>query len=74
MAQSIRAEATTSGIRVTLIQPGLVDTTAVSDDRLTDPMLAPDDVARTVLFALEQPPTVDINEIVIRPTGQNPHR
>jgi len=74
MAQSIRAEATTTGIRVTLIQPGLVDTSAASPHRHADPKLEPQDIARTVLFALEQPKTVDINEIVVRPTGQSPQR
>jgi NADP-dependent 3-hydroxy acid dehydrogenase YdfG len=74
MAQSIRAEATATGIRVTLIQPGLVDTTAASPHRLADPKLEPQDIARAVLFALEQPQRVDINEIVVRPTGQNPQR
>lgn len=74
MAQSIRAEATGTGVRVTLIQPGLVDAGETAPDRATDPALSPDDVARTVLFALEQPDTVDINEIVVRPTGQQPHR
>jgi NADP-dependent 3-hydroxy acid dehydrogenase YdfG len=74
MAQSIRAEAATTGIRVTVVQPGLVDTAAASPDRHADPKLAPDDIARTVLFALDQPKSVDVNEIVVRPTGQNPHR
>jgi NADP-dependent 3-hydroxy acid dehydrogenase YdfG len=74
MAQSIRAEATATGIRVTLIQPGLTDTGPASPDRAADPKLAPDDVARTVLFALDQPASVDVSEIVVRPTGQRPHR
>ncbi len=74
MAQSIRAEVTGTGVRVTLIQPGLVDTGERSPGRVTDPALDADDVARTVLFALDQPDTVDIGEIVIRPTGQHPHR
>ncbi|CAI7975074.1 SDR family oxidoreductase [Frankia sp. Hr75.2] len=74
LAQSIRAEATHTGVRVTLIQPGLVDTGERSPDRVTDPVLDVEDVARAVLFALDQPDTVDISEIVIRPTGQHPHR
>ncbi len=30
----------------------------------------PNDVARAVLFALSQPPHVDVNEILVRPTAQ----
>jgi NADP-dependent 3-hydroxy acid dehydrogenase YdfG len=74
MAQSICAEATTTGIRVTLIQPGLVDSGPISPDRAADPALSPGDLARTVIFALTQPSSVDISEIVVRPTGQQPWR
>ncbi|WP_018506385.1 SDR family oxidoreductase [Parafrankia discariae] len=74
MAQSIRAEAAGTGVRVTLLQPGLVDAGDTTPDRAADPRLRPEDVARTVLFALDQPDTVDINEIIIRPTGQAAHR
>ncbi|GAA2443637.1 hypothetical protein GCM10010191_70280 [Actinomadura vinacea] len=74
MAQSIRAEAAATGIRVTVIQPDLVDTAAASPDRHADPKVASGDIARTVLFALDQPRSIDVNEIVIRPTGQSPHR
>ncbi len=74
MAQSIRAEVTSTGVRVTLIQPGLVKAGETSPDRATDPKLGTTDVARAVLFSLEQSDTVDINEIVVRPTGQQPHR
>lgn len=74
IAQSIRAEATATGIRVTLIQPGLTGAGPESLDRAADPKLAPADIARAVLFALEQPPSVDVSEIVVRPTGQRPHR
>ena len=33
--------------------------------------LQPDDIARAVMFAIEQPPHVDVNEILIRPTAQS---
>jgi NADP-dependent 3-hydroxy acid dehydrogenase YdfG len=42
----------------------------ISEEQRAKPNLVPDDVARAVLFALEQPPSVDLNEIVVRPTGQ----
>jgi NADP-dependent 3-hydroxy acid dehydrogenase YdfG len=74
IAQSVRAEVAAAGVRVTLIQPGLVDAGAVSPGREADPKLAPADVARAVLFALGQPAGVDVSEIVVRPTGQQPFR
>ncbi|MBW8059835.1 MAG: SDR family oxidoreductase [Solirubrobacterales bacterium] len=58
-----------SAIRVTLIEPGMVDT-PFFDNRPGDWALSDDDIARSVMFALEQPPGVDINEILIRPTRQ----
>jgi NADP-dependent 3-hydroxy acid dehydrogenase YdfG len=74
IAQSIRAEAAPTGIRVTLIQPGLTDAGPTAADRVGDPKLDPDDIARAVMFAVQQPASVDISEIVVRPTGQHPHR
>jgi NADP-dependent 3-hydroxy acid dehydrogenase YdfG len=69
MAASIRAEAVGTGVRVTLLQPGVIDTGLLRDDLRTRPMLEPEVISRVVLFAIEQPPSVDVNEIVIRPTG-----
>ncbi len=56
-------------IRVTLIEPGMVDT-PFFDNRPGDRALQDDDIARAVVFALEQPKGVDVNEILIRPTSQ----
>ncbi len=69
MGESARQELNGSGVRVTLIEPGMVDTPFFSD-RPTDP-LHPDDIARAVMYAVSQPPHVDVNEILIRPTAQN---
>jgi NADP-dependent 3-hydroxy acid dehydrogenase YdfG len=33
--------------------------------------LSADAIARSVLYAVSQPPDVDVNEILIRPTAQN---
>jgi NADP-dependent 3-hydroxy acid dehydrogenase YdfG len=70
LAGSIREEAVGTGVRVTLLQPGLVDTELIYEEMREQPLLDPDDVARAVCYALGQPPTVDVNEIVLRPTGQ----
>jgi NADP-dependent 3-hydroxy acid dehydrogenase YdfG len=32
--------------------------------------LQPEDVARAVMYAVAQPPHVDVNEILVRPTAQ----
>jgi NADP-dependent 3-hydroxy acid dehydrogenase YdfG len=69
MAEAARKDLHGTGIRVTLIGPGIVDT-AFYDDPPGGAPLVPDDVARAVLYALEQPPHVSINEIIMRPTEQ----
>jgi NADP-dependent 3-hydroxy acid dehydrogenase YdfG len=57
------------GIRVTVIEPGMVDT-PFFDNRPGDRALSDDDIARAVLFALDQPAGVDVNEILVRPVSQ----
>jgi NADP-dependent 3-hydroxy acid dehydrogenase YdfG len=56
-------------IRVTLIEPGMTDT-PFFDNRPGEWALRDDDIAKAVLYALEQRPGVDVNEILIRPTSQ----
>lgn len=56
-------------IRVTLIEPGMVDT-PFFDTRPGDWALRDADIARAVMFALGQREGVDVNEILIRPTRQ----
>jgi NADP-dependent 3-hydroxy acid dehydrogenase YdfG len=70
MAESLRQELDGSGVRVTVIAPGMTDTPFFSQRPLDVPLEA-DDVARAVLFALSQPPHVDVNEILVRPTAQS---
>ncbi|MDX3189911.1 SDR family oxidoreductase [Streptomyces sp. MN03-5084-2B] len=70
MAGAIREEAVGTGVRVTLINPGITDTDILTEGQRKKPKLEPDDVARAVLYALQQPPSVDVNEILVRPTGQ----
>jgi NADP-dependent 3-hydroxy acid dehydrogenase YdfG len=57
------------GIRVTLIEPGMVDT-PFFDNRPGEWALSDEDIAKAVMFALEQRQGVDVNEILIRPTRQ----
>jgi NADP-dependent 3-hydroxy acid dehydrogenase YdfG len=69
MGEAARQELVGSGVRVTLIEPGVVDTPFF--DRGAGPdALQPDDVAGAVMFAVSQPPHVNVNEILVRPTGQ----
>ena len=69
MAESARQELNGTGVRVTVIAPGIVDTEFFAKTPLDEPLHV-DDIARAVLYALDQPPHVDINEILIRPTAQ----
>ncbi len=73
MAQAIRNEMVGTGIRVTLVEPGIVDTPFWDNLQKPDAAkeLLPDDIARAVMFAVCQPPHVDVNDILIRPTGQS---
>jgi NADP-dependent 3-hydroxy acid dehydrogenase YdfG len=78
MGESVRQELDGTGVRVTVIAPGMVDTpfigkvpsTAELPVVLLEAPLHRDDVARAVLFALSQPRHVDVNEILVRPTTQ----
>jgi NADP-dependent 3-hydroxy acid dehydrogenase YdfG len=68
LRQELRQMHENHGIRVTLIEPGMTDT-EFFDQRPKD-ALADDDIARAVIWALEQPEGVDVNEILIRPSSQ----
>lgn len=69
MGEALRTEVADSPIKVTLVEPGQVDT-PFFDNRPTGALTA-DDVAGTVIFALSQPPHVDLNEILVRPINQS---
>jgi NADP-dependent 3-hydroxy acid dehydrogenase YdfG len=68
MGEALRAEVAETNMKVTLIEPGMVDTPFF--DNPVSNALEPDDIARTVMFALTQPPHVDVNEILVRPIHQ----
>jgi NADP-dependent 3-hydroxy acid dehydrogenase YdfG len=69
MGESARQELDGTGVRVTLIEPGMVATPFF--DNPVSGALEADDVARAVMFAVSQPPHVDVNEILVRPTAQS---
>ncbi|MBK5920666.1 short-chain dehydrogenase [Rhodothalassium salexigens] len=62
----LREEVRGTGVRVTLIEPGVVDTAFFDDPKPEG--LRPEDVARSVLYALSQPATVDVHEVMVLPT------
>lgn len=80
IADSVRQEVGPKGIRVITVEPGVVisefQEVASYPPEIVPNMLKgatplqPEDIGRTVLAALELPPHVSLNEILVRPTGQ----
>jgi NADP-dependent 3-hydroxy acid dehydrogenase YdfG len=68
MGEALRQEISDTDIKVTLVEPGMVDT-PFFENRPTGALEA-DDIARAVMYALTQPPHVDVNEILVRPIHQ----
>ena len=68
MGEAARQDLNGTGVRVTLIEPGMVDT-PFFENRPSN-ALQDEDIARGVIYALSQPPHVDVNEILIRPIAQ----
>jgi NADP-dependent 3-hydroxy acid dehydrogenase YdfG len=68
MGEAARQDLNGTGVRVTLIEPGMTDTPFFEEPPMD--ALRDDDVARAVMYAVSQPPHVDVNEILIRPTAQ----
>lgn len=68
MGEAARKDLHGTGVRVTLIEPGMTDT-PFFENRPSD-ALQDDDIARAVLYAASQPPHVNVNEILVRPTAQ----
>jgi NADP-dependent 3-hydroxy acid dehydrogenase YdfG len=69
MGESARQELDGTGVRVTVIAPGMTDTPFFEAMPLDAPLVS-DDIARAVHYALSQPLHVDVNEILVRPTAQ----
>lgn len=82
-SEGLRQEALHLGIRVTLVEPGFVDTelqghnvhpaVVAGTKKMREEIgqvLSAEDIARGVLYVLSQPQHVSVNEVLIRPTGQ----
>ena len=81
-SESLRKEVHKDNIRVTVIEPGLVATEL--PQQITDPVvkeqiqdyyqsvkaLESEDIAAAIVYAVTQPPHVNVNEILLRPTEQ----
>ena len=77
ISEGLRQES--KNIRVTTISPGVVETelgSDITDDSAKGALkefrkiaLAPDAIARAVLYAVSQPDDVDVNEVIVRPTA-----
>jgi NAD(P)-dependent dehydrogenase (short-subunit alcohol dehydrogenase family) len=70
LAENLRMHATTRGIGVTLVNPGMTDTPFWQGDSAPSFALPPEPVAEAICFALDQPAGVDLNTLTIRPIGQ----
>lgn len=81
ISEGLRQEAG-ENLRVTVVSPGFVRTDFV--DTVTNPevrerlratrdtlAIPPEAIARAIAFAVEQPATVDVGDIVVRPTAQS---
>jgi len=62
----LREEIKGSGVRVTLLEPGMVDTPFFDEPK--PDALSSDDIARAVVYALTQPAHVDVHELMVLPT------
>jgi NADP-dependent 3-hydroxy acid dehydrogenase YdfG len=78
VSQSLRAETASSGLRVTCIQPGNVETPLLATSTDTDALkefgeptgakvLEPADIGRAVVYAVSQPEWCAVNEILVEP-------
>lgn len=81
ITEGLRQELTPYNIRTTVISPGLTQsnlTESINESQLKDAVkgmmaiaMPAESIARAVVFALEQPNEVDVNEMIIRPVAQS---
>ncbi|HDZ5513878.1 TPA: SDR family oxidoreductase [Staphylococcus aureus] len=68
ITQGLEKELAKTGVNVTSISPGMVDTAITAAYNPSDrKKLDPQDIAEAVLYALTQPSHVNVNEITVRP-------
>ncbi|WP_410533285.1 SDR family oxidoreductase [Staphylococcus aureus] len=68
ITQGLEKELAKTGVKVTSISPGMVDTAITAAYNPTDrKKLDPQDIAEAVIYALTQPKHVNVNEITVRP-------
>ncbi|HIH1230072.1 TPA: SDR family oxidoreductase [Staphylococcus aureus] len=68
ITQGLEKELAKTGVKVTSISPGMVDTAITAAYNPTDrKKLEAQDIAEAVLYALTQPKHVNVNEITVRP-------
>jgi NADP-dependent 3-hydroxy acid dehydrogenase YdfG len=82
-SEALRQEVLHANVRVTIVEPGMVETELA--DHVTNPMarqaieqvraemkhpLTSDDIAASIMYAVSQPQHVSVNEILVRPTEQ----
>lgn len=68
ITQGLEKELAKTGVRVTSISPGMVDTPLSGNtDWGSRKKLDPQDIAEAVVYALQQPSHVNINEVTVRP-------
>ena len=82
LAEGLRREVGPKGVRVSLVEPGMVlsgfqagagysDELVQSLEDRFGPLLVGDDVANAIHYIVTQPPNVHISDIVVRPTRQD---
>jgi NADP-dependent 3-hydroxy acid dehydrogenase YdfG len=75
-AHALRLELQPADVRVTVVEPGIVDTPLTRDNPKVRPLLeqceplTAEDVAQAVVYALSQPPRVAVSEVVVRAQRQ----
>src|SRR5690625_482530 len=67
LSMGLEKELARTGVRVTNISPGMVETDLTSRSKINRKILQPEDIAKAVLFAISQPDYVNVNEITVRP-------